>query len=64
MLLPFNTNVKVQRAHREKMVIMSFLVSLPSEFEAAKSQILSSPKISSLEVAFSRVLRTQNSVPA
>ena len=60
ILLPFNTYVKVQRAERERMTIMSFLASLPFEFEAAKSQSLSSPKISSLEEVFSRVLHTEN----
>jgi hypothetical protein len=35
MLLPFSPDVKVQQ--REKMVVMSFLAGLPSEFETAKS---------------------------
>ena len=40
MLLPFSTGITVQQAQWEKMVVMSFLAGLPSEFETAKSQIL------------------------
>jgi hypothetical protein len=43
------------------MVVKSFLAGLRSEFETAKSQILSSSKISSLQDVFSRVLRTESS---
>ena len=42
------------------MVVMSFLSGLPSEFETAKSQILSGSDIGSLQEVFSRVLRTKN----
>ena len=48
MLMPFNADIKVQETQREQMAVMSFLASLPSEFDTAKSHILSSPKISSL----------------
>ena len=41
------------------MVVMSFLIGLPSEFETAKSQILSSSEIGSLQEVFSRILRTE-----
>ena len=61
MLLPFSTDVTVQQAQREKLVIMSFLAGLPFEFETAKSQILSGSEISSLQDVFSRVFRTENS---
>ena len=47
MLLPFSADIKVQQTQRDQMAIMSFLASLPSELDAAKSQILSSPEISS-----------------
>ena len=60
LLLPFSSDVKVQQTQREQMAIMSFLAGLSPEFEAAKSQILSSPEISSLQDVFSRVLRTEN----
>ena len=60
MHLPFNPDVRVQQAQREHMVVMSFLSSLPSKFETAKSQILSSFDIGSLQEVFSRVLRTEN----
>ncbi|KAK6118704.1 hypothetical protein DH2020_047561 [Rehmannia glutinosa] len=63
LLLPFSNDVKAQAAQREKMAVMSFLAGLPSEFENAKSQILSSPEISSLQDVFSRILRTENSTP-
>ncbi|KAK1378832.1 hypothetical protein POM88_025576 [Heracleum sosnowskyi] len=63
MLLPFSPDIKVQQSQREKMVIMSFLAGLPSEFEFAKSQILSGSEISSLQDAFSRVLRTESPSP-
>ena len=45
-----------------KMVVMSFLAGLPTEFETAKSQILSSSEISSLQDVFARVLRTESTV--
>ncbi|XP_071912580.1 uncharacterized protein [Coffea arabica] len=60
LLLPFSSDVKVQQTQREQIAIMSFLAGLSPEFEAAKSQILSSPKISFLQDVFSRVLRTEN----
>ena len=61
MLLPFSTDITVQQTQREKMVVMSFLAGLPSEFEIAKSQILSGSEIFSLQDAFSRVLRIESS---
>lgn len=60
MILPFSTDIKVQQAQREQMSIMSFLFGLPSELEAAKSQILSSSDTTSLKDIFSRVLRTES----
>ncbi|KAK6131239.1 hypothetical protein DH2020_035020 [Rehmannia glutinosa] len=63
LLFPFSTDVKAQAAQREKMAVMSFLTGLPSEFETAKSQILSSPEISSLQEVFSRILRNEKSTP-
>ena len=48
MLLPFSDDIRVQQAQREQMAVISFLASLPSEFATAKSQIHSSPEISSL----------------
>ena len=48
MLMPFSPDVKVQQSRREQMAIMGFLVALPSEYDSAKAQILSSPEISSL----------------
>ena len=41
------------------MAVMSFLVSLPSEFDTTKSHILSSLEISSLQETFSRILRIE-----
>ena len=41
------------------MVVMSFLASLPLEFDTAKSHILLSPEISSLQETFSRLLHTK-----
>ncbi|XP_058002771.1 uncharacterized protein LOC131179885 [Hevea brasiliensis] len=67
VLLPFSSDVKVQQAQREQLAVMSFLAGLPSEYETAKSQILSSSEISSLHETFTRVLRTestQSSQPA
>ena len=63
MLLPFSADVKVQQKQREQMAVMSFLAGLPSEFETAKSQVLASPEISSLQDVFSRVLRTEGTPP-
>ncbi|KAJ6876727.1 hypothetical protein NC651_029663 [Populus alba x Populus x berolinensis] len=52
MLLPFSPDVKLQQSQMEKMVVMSFLPGLPSEFETAKSHILSSSKISLVQDVF------------
>ncbi|KAK2992477.1 hypothetical protein RJ640_011616 [Escallonia rubra] len=60
MLLPFSKDIKVQQAQREQMAAMSFLSALPPEFDTAKSQILSSTDITSLQEVFSRVLRTES----
>lgn len=60
-LLPMSTEIKIQQQQREQMAIMSFPVRLPSEFDSAKSQILSGSSISSLQEVFSRILRTENS---
>lgn len=60
MLLPVSTDIKVQQAQREQMAIMSFLAGLPSEFETAKSQILSNSVITSLKDVFSWVLCTES----
>ena len=59
MLLPFSVDIKVQQTQRDQMAVMSFLASLPSEFDTAKSQILSSPEISSLQETFSRLSCTE-----
>ena len=58
VLLPFSRNVKVQQDQREKMVVMSFLAALPSEFDSIRAQILSSLEISSFQEMFSRILYT------
>ena len=58
MLLPFSANIKVQQTQR-KNGSMSFLASLPLEFDTVKSQILSSPEISSLKETFSRLLHIE-----
>ena len=39
-LLPFSLNVKVQQAQWEKMALMGFLATLPSEYDSVKAQIL------------------------
>ena len=41
------------------MAVMGFPVALPSEYDSAKPQILSSSEISSLQETFSRILRTE-----
>ena len=59
MLMPFSPDVKVQQSQQEQMTVMGFLAALPSEYDSAKAQILSSPEISSLQETFSRILRTE-----
>ena len=59
MLMPFSPDVKVQQSQREQMVVMGFLAALPSEYDSAKAQIMSSPEISSLQETFSRILSTE-----
>ena len=41
------------------MAVIGFLAALPSEYDSAKTQILSSPEISSLQETFSRILHTE-----
>ena len=41
------------------MAVMGFLATLPSEYDLAKAQILSSPEISSIQETFSRILRPE-----
>ena len=60
-LLPFSPNVKIQQAQREKMAVMGFLATLPSEYESVKAQIMSNPEISFFQETFSRILRTETS---
>ena len=60
-LLPFSPYVKVQQAQWEKMTVIGFLIALPSEYDYVKAQILASPKISSFQETFSRILRTETS---
>ena len=59
MLLPISADIKVQQTQRKQMAVMSFLASLPSEFDTTKSQIFSSPKISSLQENFNRLLHIE-----
>ena len=59
MLMPFSPIVKVQQSQREQMAVMRFLAALPSEYDSAKAQILSSTEISSFQEIFSRILRTE-----
>ena len=59
MLMPFSPDVKVQQSQREQMAVMGFLAALPSEYDSAKAQILSSLEISSLQETFSRILCTE-----
>ena len=61
MLLPFSPNVKVQQAQLEHMAVIGFLLALPSDYDIANSQILSSPEISSLKDTSNRILRIENS---
>ncbi|KAH6783579.1 endonuclease V family protein [Perilla frutescens var. hirtella] len=60
-LLPFDADISVQQTQRKKMAVMSFLAGLSSDFEIAKSQVLSDTKISSLDEAFSWILRNEHS---
>ncbi|CAH9095077.1 unnamed protein product [Cuscuta epithymum] len=60
-LMPFSPDIKVQQKQREQMAVMSFLAGLTTDFETAKSHILSGDAVSSLQDAFSRVLRTDTS---
>ncbi|XAR48778.1 hypothetical protein NMG60_11031710 [Bertholletia excelsa] len=53
--------MKFERTQQEQMAVMSFLASLPPEYHTAKSQILSSPEISSLHDTFTRVLCIESS---
>ena len=67
MLMPFSPDVKVQQSQQEQMAVMGFLTALPSKYDSAKAQILSSPEISSLHETFNRMRtetqRNRNSGP-
>ncbi|KAL3537868.1 hypothetical protein ACH5RR_001234 [Cinchona calisaya] len=63
-LIPLSADVKTQQSHREQMAVMSFLAGLPSEFDATRTQILSSLEIVSLCDTFTRVLRVEGSRPS
>ncbi|XP_028789608.1 receptor-like protein EIX1 [Neltuma alba] len=63
VLMPISDDRKVNVSHREQMATMSFLTALPSQYAAARSQILLGADIPSLEEAFSRVLRTEQNPP-
>ena len=64
MLLPFSPYVKVQQAQWEQMAMMGFLATLPFEYDSTKTQILSSPEISSFQDTFSKILHIEISSPA
>ena len=64
MSLPFSPDVKVQQDQQEQMVVMGFRASLPSKYDIAKSQILSSHEISSLQDTFSTIHCIENPPPA
>ena len=59
MFMPLSPDVKIQQSQREQMAVMGFLAALPSKYDSAKAQILSSPEILSLQETFSRILRTE-----
>ena len=59
VLLPFSPDVKVQQVQHEKMAVMSFLADLPPKFKTAKSHILSSSEILSLQDIFTKVLHKE-----
>ena len=63
VLLPFSPDVKVQQDQREKMAIMGFLASLPSEYDSVMVQILSNPEVSSFQETFNQILRREISLP-
>ena len=63
-LLPFSLDVKVQQDQGEKIVVKGFLTALPSKYDSVKTRIMSSPKISSFQETFSRILHTEISSPA
>jgi hypothetical protein len=63
-LLPFSTDVKTQQSQHEQMAVMSFLAGLPPEFDAARTQILSSLEITTLRDTFTRILRLEGSPSA
>lgn len=53
MILPFSGDISVQQQQREQFTVMNFMTGLLSEYEIAKSQILSITEITSMEEAFS-----------
>ena len=64
VLLPFSTDVKVEQDQREKMAVMGFLATLPSEYDSVRVQILSNPEVSSFQETFNRILHTEISSSA
>ena len=64
VLLLFSPDVKVRQDQQENMAVMGFLAALPYEYDSIRAQILSSPKVSSFQETFNRILRTKISSPA
>lgn len=55
---PFSTDVKIQKAQREKIAVMNILAGLLPKFETPKTDILCSSEIS-LEEAFNKLLQIE-----
>ena len=64
VLLPFSPDVKVQQDQQEKIAVMGFLAALHYEYDSVRAQILSSPKVSSFQETFIRILHIEISSPA
>ncbi|KAJ8772156.1 hypothetical protein K2173_027333 [Erythroxylum novogranatense] len=56
VLLLFSLDIKIQQVQWEQMTVMSFLAGLNSQFDVAKSQILSSIELSSLHEVFTWII--------
>lgn len=55
VLFPLSSDIKVQQTQREQMIVMNFLAGLDPQYDIAKSHILSSTKLPSLNEVFARL---------
>lgn len=57
-VFPPSTDIKVQQAQREQLILIHALRALPSSFEPIRAQLLGGSSLPTIPEAFSRVMRS------